>query len=571
MFSAVISSKLPAPLARISMLSALSFLAPWALAANPVTPNYGISDAVKDANAPIPPAKATPADTPNIHQEMDKPMEIAEGEKIHIHVFRIEDAEFIDAKDWEPLLAPYRDRDLSMRDINEAARLITALCRNRGYMVARAYVPKQNAQSGELLIKVVVGRYGELHLKNSSPVRDFLILGAFEHARDTTGIIQRSALERAMLLVNDMPGTRMPDVNIAPGSTPESSDFTIDAKPRNRISGYVVADDYGSRFTGKNRLSTALDIQSPLGFADRLSLSAMSSKAKGLQNGRGAYSFPLSLNGWRGEIAASRTTYKLGGEYADLQATGTAHTVEATFSYPILRSRDSSLYLALNLANKHLKDEIAAVSTTTAKRAKVASLSLEQDSYGKLGSIVSHTNVMISITYGRLGFDDAAQKSANAAGANTVGDYSKFNLSLTGNLTFNAQWSLSSWLRGQHSLGKNLDGSEQLSITGASGIKSFSEGVSGDNGFLLGAEIKYALPALLGFENSSGIFFNYGNVRAAHSGYTTTGDSSIGEAGLSYSVSNSHVFARMQISQPMGNHRKNDHHNKALAQIGVLF
>ena len=64
---------------------------------------------------------------------------------------------------------------------------------------------------------------------------------------------------------------------------------------------------------------------------------------------------PLSSDGLRLEVAAGRTTYKLGDQYADLDATGTANTVEATLSYPIKRTRDDSIYVSLNAANRHLR------------------------------------------------------------------------------------------------------------------------------------------------------------------------------------------------------------------------
>ena len=67
-------------------------------------------------------------------------------------------------------------------------------------MVAKAYVPAQNARGGVLRLKVVVGQYGEIRLKNESLVRDSFLQGVIDHARARSAYVEKTALERAMSL-----------------------------------------------------------------------------------------------------------------------------------------------------------------------------------------------------------------------------------------------------------------------------------------------------------------------------------------------------------------------------------
>ena len=566
----------PARRASLSLCSLLALTASASFAATPPVPNYGISDAVRDANTPLRPdlpvVPQPPA--PVIIQQDEIPMSLADGEKIAVRDIRVEGAEFLDPAELAPLLEPYRQRDLTMAQINEVANRVTVLCRSKGYLVARAYVPKQDVRGGELVIRVLIGKYGSFQMKNQSLVRDSLLQAVFDKTKESSVNVTRDGLERPMLLVNDMPGAGLPLVSIAPGREPGTSDFLIDTPAGKRLAGYALLDNYGSRFTGKNRLSAGLDVNSPFGIADRLSLSALTSKAAGLQNGRGAYAFPLSANGLRGEVAVSRTTYKLGAEYADLDATGTANVVEATLSYPIKRTRDDSVYLALNVASKHLRDNLEIESSSVGKRTNVATLSLQRETYGHLLGYNTYVNVSGGLSYGRLEFNDAAQKAQNKAGANTVGDYGKVNLAFTGNLAFDARWSAGASLVVQQSLGKNLDGIEQLSISGPAGIKSYPDGVIGDNGYLLNAELKRALPPLASFNQVVGLFGNYGAVRPQDGSYTTVGRIAISDVGLAYYVSGKMFFGRVQLAHSLGSKpetRSYNHDTKLLAQLGMRF
>ena len=563
----------PSHLENLSLLLTLSLVAPSLLAAGTV-PGYTISDAVKESNPPKNPAKQETPLVPVIVQGEEKPIPLSDGQKILVRDFQVEGDESISLVELSPLLDSYRNRELTMGEINEAANKVTVLFRNKGYLVARAYVPKQNMQNGVLLIKVIVGKYGQFKMNNSSLIKDSMLQGVFDHVRKASPVITQTALERPILLVGDMPGAVMPMVSIASGKEPGTSDFTVETHASNRVSGFAFADNYGSRFTGKNRLSAGLEVNSPFRIGDKLSLNGMSTEGAGLLNGRTAYAFPLSYNGLRGEIAVSRTTYKLGDEYVALNATGVANSVEATLSYPIKLTRQVSETASLNIANKKLQDDIAATSTSTPKRAKVATLSLQKESWGSLLGLASYLNLNAGLSLGYLDFDNAVQKLQNQAGANTAGNYSKVNVSLMGNIALNSKWSLTTSLQAQQSLGKNLDGSEQLSISGSGGIKSYPDGVSSDNGYLFGEEWNYSISPIENIAHKVGFFVNFGEVAPENGSYTTVGRIAISDAGFSYSVSKKGLFGRLQIAKTLGVQQATITYNnewKVLTQLGVSF
>ena len=369
----------------IEIVLAISFTgfdAAWA--APPVVPNYS-GRAFKDAQPlPSPAPREEPA--PEIVEQETRPLALPKGETLMVRSFRLEGAEFIPEDELQAELAPYKGRALGMAEIQEAAAKLTALYRSRGYLVTRAYVPKQDATSGVLTIRIIVGKYGKFTLDNQSLVRDGMLLGDFASLQGNDAV-SRADLERAMLLIDDMPGAALPKLTISRGKVFGTSDFAIDVPKDPRLQGYLAADNLGSHYTGEYRFSGGLSLNSPLGFADQLNVRGLVSEDAGLVNGSGSYSFPLMDNGLRAEISASVTTYELGSIFSQLDSTGDAMYFQSSLSYPLLRSREESLYLSLGLAKKLLHDKVGASGLITNREAETGTVSVHHESWGSIFGI----------------------------------------------------------------------------------------------------------------------------------------------------------------------------------------
>jgi hemolysin activation/secretion protein len=387
--------------------------------------------------------------------------------------------------------------------------------------------------------------------------------------------VTRAALERAMLLVGDMPGAAMPELTISPGEAPGTSDFDVELKAGKRVQGYVLADNQGSEYTGKYRLNAGVDINSPFGIGDRLSFNGMSSKDKGLLNGRLAYGFPLNGDGLRMEIAAYRTTYELGDVYKDLDATGQSNVLEAGLSYPLIRGNSRNLYLTANVASKQLRDEIGIADYVERKKAYVGSLGLRHENWGTLFGRSLFTEASAGISYGRLSILDAQQEAANRNSIDSVGHYARLNLSLQ------AQHALTDTLSAHVSasaqkalMGKNLDSSEQMSISGASGVRAYREVVSGDNAYFLNAELRYQLPALGGLSHSLGVFSGTGRSHYENADHVTSNGIRLSDVGLSYYASYRSLILKVQLAHAVGaipDEVADKGRTNVYAQVGVLF
>jgi hemolysin activation/secretion protein len=354
----------------------------------------------------------------------------------------------------------------------------------------------------------------------------------------------------------------------------------FDVPEARRVDGYVLGDNFGSPYTGRDRLTAGANLNSPLGIGDRLSAFGIVTDGEHLVNGRVAYSAPIGYSGLRGEVSAYRTTYVLGGIYQGLDATGTADAVSATLSYPLLRGRADSIYVSGGYTHKKLNDNILGASVAD-RNMDLGTLGITRETTGSVIGLPWSTSATISFSGGTVDFPDPAQRAANIAGVDTAGDFAKVNLNFIGTIAFTEKLSLTGSLRAQKSLDGNLDSSEQLGLTGYYGVRSYDEGLAGDSGYIFTPELKYALPDIQRYSHAVGLFTDVGAVWLENPAFTTLqkGYTQLNAVGLGYYASYEYspsrqLLLKAQVAHSYGSNdgaQSYDRGTKGLVQLGVTF
>lgn len=499
------------------------------------------------------------------------------GKTIFVKNFKIDGAIHIEESKLQSLISSYNAKDLTFTQLQEVTSIITKEYRNQGYFVARAYIPVQDItkNDGVFIIAIIEGNYGEFKLNNKSLVKDSSVQGMLDNAKARDNVVSTNTLERSMLIINDTPGVVVTQADVKPGAEVGTSDFIITTEKTKRVDGYVLTDNAGSRYTGKNRLMAGLNINSPFDIGDKISLSGLVSNSSNLLNGRAAYSAPLTSNGLIGEMSYSQTDYDLTKEYKNLDAHGTAKTIDATLKYPVIRTRSENLYVNLDIANKDLEDKVNSTNDVTKKDTQSITIGTDYDKSYVVSNFHSMSKASFNLKYGNLNFDDETKKATDLSGANTNGNYSKINLDLSNTIAFTNELSLDAGLKMQYALSnKNLDGSEDLSIGGASGVKLYPDSeISAENGYVFNTEVKYKLPSLENLNNSVGIFYDRGKVWMANNnvGFESK---SLQDAGVGYYASYDRFFGQTQVAWNVNSNEVTSEPNRnsrILFQAGMTF
>jgi hemolysin activation/secretion protein len=466
--------------------------------------------------------------------------------------FKFDNVPFLAESEIQEALTPFKGRNLTMAQIDEARAKISDLYRQRGYPVAQAYAPPQNAKDGVIEMRILVGVYGNIGVENSSLAKDWYIGKVVASPFRAGQPIRQSDLERAILLAYDQPGVGLPEVHIGPGQTPGSTDFLFQTPKTNRLEGFLLTDNSGSRYTGRWRIMAKADVNSPFGLGDKLSIFGLTTSTGELKSVSLNYAFPLAANGLRLDLGFSHVYYKLGEEFEDLNAKGTSNIFQGTLSYPLIRSSSQNLYVNLSLAYKDMEDKYQAFDVVEPSKSVVGKLNLTYERWGRLASLPLFTRIGWGLTYGRINFKTEEQREMD--NRRVEGDFSYFSLDFTTNLALSPNWSWSFTATGQKALNRNLDSSEQFSVTGAYGVRVYRESITGDNGYLLNTEFRYRLPQIGSVDHYLGVFADLGAWSLLNKPYPTNSSDSLADVGLGYYFNFKNFAIKAQVARAIGDY-----------------
>ncbi|WP_051916823.1 MULTISPECIES: ShlB/FhaC/HecB family hemolysin secretion/activation protein [unclassified Serratia (in: enterobacteria)] len=410
-------------------------------------------------------------------------------------------------------LQEYTGRELTLPQLYEAAQRITTYYQQRGYVLNRAYLPEQEIDNGVVNIAILEAHYGEIKTDNSSRLSDATLNRLIGRIAPDEAI-NAGKLQQTLLLLNDTPGVQARSTLLA-SKKPGAADLLVEAKPTPLLSGNLEVDNYGGKYTGKNRLNADVAINSPLGLGDRLRLRGLASDER-----QHYYflSYDAPINRWFTRLGAaySNMDYTLGKDFADLDAYGNARTTSAYISQPLFRSRTLTISSQLQFDDKRLRDNIDLFDSKSHKNSRLWTASLSangQDSVGGGGL----NFVSASISNGNLEMTDPTTAQNDSQTARTAGNFSKFNLTALRLQAISERWSVYSQFSGQLA-SKNLDSSEQFSLGGVNGVRAYASGTaSGDLGWMTNLELRYAIAPAWQWKT----FFDYGGVRTSKSPWTT--------------------------------------------------
>lgn len=447
---------------------------------------------------------------PSVEGEYKAPLETKDEFKTFVKSFKFSGNTTIDSKTLDSLVKPYENKELGINGLKEVASIITKYYRDHGYFVARAYIPAQSMEEGVVEIAIIEGRYGNFEMKNSSHVKTQAVQGYMDQLKSGQSVSTMS-LERQMLLINDLSGAQVTNAEVFPGQKVGTSDFAITVSPTDKYSGYAVVDNYGSRYTGEERLSASVSVNSLSGIGDTLTLSGLISNTADLKNGRIAYDRPLGYNGLKGGISASITDYTL-SEISNYEASGQTNSYNAYIAYPFLKTRTHTTAIQLDYDHKDMKDTSGATGATDLSRKKVdaMTLKLSDTRSTSIANTPGNLYASLAVVGGRLYLDKAV---AGDVALNTEGTYTKATLNLNHNQYLSPLFNLQTSLKAQKSFGKNLDSSEDISVGGSNGVRAYEDSeLSGDQGYYLSLELGYKLPNIQQISHSASLFIDHAEV-----------------------------------------------------------
>lgn len=436
---------------------------------------------------PLPQAAPLPKVTP--------PAELrpASGLSIKVQSFRFAGNNLLSSDQLSPVVAEFVHSELSFDDLQRAADAVAAAYREAGWIV-RVYLPEQDVSAGVITLQVVEARFAGVRMEGapSKLVMASEIEAWFKSRQPTGQPLNANALDRALLLADDLPGLSVAGT-LAPGQADGETALVLQTTDEPFIYGDVGLDNNGARSTGSSRLSTNMNINSPGGRGELVSLNFL--HTQGSDYGRVALTVPDGHNGLRLGLSASAMSYKvIGGpdSIVNLDVRGRSSSMGLDWSYPLVRARQHNLFFSGGLENKGFvssnKDSQASnnksFSDYESNSLRLALSGNRFDSWGGGGA----NSASLQALWGQL---------TNMQGHSQIDSierhYSKINYNVSRQQTISTDHSVLVSFQAQHA-DQVLDSSERFYIGGAQTVRAYpASELGGDRGQVLSGEWRWRL------------------------------------------------------------------------------
>ncbi|MCC6989064.1 MAG: ShlB/FhaC/HecB family hemolysin secretion/activation protein [Acidobacteria bacterium] len=428
-----------------------------------------------------------------------------------VETFRFAGNTLLDEATLAAVVRPWLGRPVGFADLQLATQAVAQAFRDAGWIVS-AHLPEQDVTDGVVTIEVLESRFAGATLEGSEPrrLRSALALGHVDAAQGRGEPLSASALDRALLLIDDLPGVSVGGA-LAPGERDGETALLLRLTDEPVAAGSAAADNAGARSTGAARVLFTGGLESPLRAGDRLRGDLLHSE--GSDYVRLDYSLPVGRQGWRVGLNASHFEYELvTAEFAALDAQGDSGSLGLSASYPLLRSRKANLYFSFagderrfrNSANGQRQSDYAIGAVT------VGLAGNRYDGCGGGGA----SSVQLSWSLGRVRHG-AAQPGENAE---LAGGFARLRYALSREQRLTRTLSLLGSLSGQYA-NEALDSAERFYLGGPQGVRAYPVNDGGGNrSELVSTELRWRLQPTLQLTS----FYDWGRVndRAPAARYT---------------------------------------------------
>ncbi len=155
----------------------------------------------------------------------------------------------------------------TMAELQDVADDITTYYRERGLILAQAFVPAQDVKEGGVTLQIVEGSLGAVTVDGNQIYQTDNILGPF------TGLVEQPInqvdIEEALLTLQDFPGLTVFGT-FRQGQTLGNTELVVSVRDEDRFYLRPSVDNYGSEFTGDVRAMLQFGVNNPFGASDRI-------------------------------------------------------------------------------------------------------------------------------------------------------------------------------------------------------------------------------------------------------------------------------------------------------------
>jgi len=237
-------------------------------------------------------------------------------------------------------------RGITLGTIETVADRITRFYRERGFILAKAYIPKQEVRDGVVTLTLLLGTLGEVEVSGNEIYDSEYLASTFDNMLAMP--VTSDVVEENLYLINDFPGL-VATGYFEPGAQVGDTKLNLQVKAEKSYDFNARMDNHGSEQTGQYRLYAEGLLNNLLGFADQLQIAGLvTGQPSNTTFGQLRYSTRLFSPSLSLSTGISTNDFVLGPGNSEavnsLELFGQTTQKDVTLSYRFKRSRTASYY-----------------------------------------------------------------------------------------------------------------------------------------------------------------------------------------------------------------------------------
>jgi hemolysin activation/secretion protein len=334
--------------------------------------------------------------------------------------------------------------------------------RQRGYFLARAYIPEQTITDGIVQINIVEGFLDQVIYSGNSLYSDEQLGEVFEPLIGRS--VFKPRIDDVLFALNNYPGLSSSMV-FGPGLKPGSAAIQLNSSEVSSRANFSL-DNFGSVYTGENRWRVNYVSNNTFGQADLLDLNLIiTSNPQNSLYWDASYQQPVFDFRFLAGGGIQLNNFDVGGNLQDLDINGESSDIFGFMQYIYRRNRVEKLSTTAEL---HLKSATSSAVSTSFTEDQIMVINLAADYAGTSWSS-SGAFQSANITLG-LGFGESTRTSPSFAVDNR--DFTKISYRYSRIQPLTPLSNLLFTFRGQSS-SDQLTSLEQFSLGGPDTVRAY--------------------------------------------------------------------------------------------------
>jgi hemolysin activation/secretion protein len=425
---------------------------------------------------------------------------------------------------------------ISLARLYDIAAAITLKYRNDGYILTQVVIPPQHIAHGVAHIRVVEGYIDQVHIQGGKESERGLIRSYAAGLSNNGSPLNVHDMERALLLINDLPGVKARSILSPSKNRVGAADLTVivDRKPYDIE---LDANNFGTKYLGPYQLGASAALNSLLGQNERITGQIVYAPGAHMNSELMYYAFgysqPVGPFGTTLSFNYSHSDTDPGYHLKQFDVDGRSDYMGVTVDHPFIRSRQLNLngHITLDARDVQTVDNIEPTRTDKIRALRIGGKFEYLDTL--FGRAAFNTGTLeIAQGLGWLGATGANDADTSRPGADD--DFTKIDAELQRLQRVMPSVNLLLGVTGQQS-NDELFSSEAFGLGGQSYGRGYDPSeVIGDQGVAGKAEVQWENPVRFNFVNTWQTygFYDIGEVWTKNS--TTVADkrNSLASTGL---------------------------------------